>query len=682
MAVLNRDNTVYIIIIDSSNALNLEHKVKVLDDIDPDNELEKKLYWCGDTALIITCEKFYILLTLSGECKKQVYRSKGFIVIPELDCVRMFGNDKCEIIKLVPERYTKIFHPTSRAKAADLYNAYLENEEKNPSPENNIIEDKKGLEEGVRDILDAAYFEINTEDQKVLLQAAMFGKAFLNRSNSNFKHNYFTEVCKNLRVINSLKECKIARVVTYMQFLYLDSTPRNFMEILMKYQLFYFANEIALFLDYSKEIISQIYISWACCKIEHNPNDENLAEKIFERLKNDENASYVEVAHKAYLSSSTAEKNRKDLALKIIQYEPSIQKKVVFLLWIDQYEQALSESSKSLDPNLIDLVILKMSKDPDGGQNFWKLVSDNPRTRPRLFKYINDFRYQKVKKGIMINPKNKKNPKELPPPVVENKEDMDELLSKFALPDERAMYFLIRCYNEQFEMFEEYQDPKDKKMRTVRKLDPLQPEDRVFLLDQALKLKAKNNFTIDALNMYKTYLKEDRGSLAEHPEERPVFELLKDKALAGAEGGLVKKYKMSDRLAFIGKLRAMIEQPEKFRHIEGIERFIEDKNKKGDLLSFYEISSMMFENGMVSHAEKYALRIKDWDEQFFMLKYIATTNSINLAVDQAINNKRFDDLMDLANFVQQVEANPGKFPNITLTEDLAVKMAKAMAARR
>jgi len=56
------------------------------------------------------------------------------------------------------------------------------------------------------------------------------------------------------------------------------------------------ANEIARFMGYSREIISMIYTNWACVKIEQHPNDEYLSEKIFERLKNDENASYVEVA--------------------------------------------------------------------------------------------------------------------------------------------------------------------------------------------------------------------------------------------------------------------------------------------------------------------------------------------------------------------------------------------------
>lgn len=673
MALLNTANTLYVIIIDPSHLLNLEIRLPILDELDQEVETEKKLFWCGNTSLIVVCGRFYVLVTLDKEYKRQLHRAKGFVVIPELDCVRIFSNEKCEILKLVPELYTKIFLPTSRARAADLYNAFLENEEKNPSPENNVIEDKKGLEEGVRDILDAVYFEVNTDDQKVLLKAAAYGKAFLNKSNSSFKHDYFTEVCKNLRVVNSLKSCKIARCVTYSQFLYLDSIPRQFMGILMKYHLFYLADEIAKFLGYAKEIVSQIYITWACCKIDNHPNDENIAEKIFERLKNDDNASYVEVAHKAHESSSAPwETNKKNLSLKIIQYEPSIQKKVTFLLWVEQYEQALIESAKSLDPNLIDLVILKLAKDTEAGVNFWKMVSENPRTRPRLFKYVYDFKYQRIQKAVLLKKKAGDNK------GVPQQEDMDSYLEKFASNDERAAHFFWRCFAEQNEVYEDYQDPKDKKVRTIKKLEPLADADKMNLLEKASKLKIKNGFMAEAVEMYRKYLKEDKGQ----QPERPVIEVLKEKAMINKEGEIAKKYKISERVAFIAKLRSLMDQPDRFRQNEAIDKLLEEKNKKGDLVSYYEVVNMMIEYGMTERAEKYAMRIKNWDEQLFMLKYIATTNSINIAIDLAADQKRVDDLVDLGRFIEQVGASPGKYPNLILNEGFMQKIEKGLTGKR
>ena len=238
MAILAKNNTVYVIIIDVSNPLNLEFKVPILADIE---DVEKKIFWCGENSLVITAGKYFIPMTLDGEYKRQTHRSKGYIVIPEMDCARIFSAEKCEILKLVPDKYSRIFLPTSSAKSTDLYNAYLENESRNPSPENNIIEDKKGLEEGVTELLQATYYEMTPEAQKVLLRAAAFGKSFLNKSNSTFNHDYFTEVCRNLRVLNNLRSSKACRLITYQQLQYLDEKPSFFIHLLTKYHLFHLA---------------------------------------------------------------------------------------------------------------------------------------------------------------------------------------------------------------------------------------------------------------------------------------------------------------------------------------------------------------------------------------------------------------------------------------------------------
>jgi len=678
MAILNSSNVLHIISLEHSHAKDNKFKIPMLDELEQELKSDKHIFWCGPKAVMIVIGKFYVLATLEGECKSQMHRSKGFVVFPELDCIRIFSDEKCEILQLVPDNYSKIFLPTSKTRAADLYNAYVEQADKNLSPENSITIDKRGLEEGVMTLLDGAYFETKPENQQILLKAAAYGKSFLSKANSTFKQDYFGEVCKKLRVMNSLKSSNIARLVTHEQFLYLDSVPKYFIDILLKYRLYYLANEIAQFLGYDKEIISQIYIEWACCKIEQNPNDDNLAEKIFERLKNDENASYAQIARKAYESSSPNERARKDLALKIIQYEPSIHKRVIFLLWIEQYEQALIEASRSMDPNLIDLAILRLAKDAEEGMSFWKMVSENGRARPRLFKYIYDFKYQRIKKknvGIKgKKDKNKDKEKE------ENyfKDDLDVYLENFANPDERAAHYIWRCFVEQYEITEEFTDPKDKKVKIAKKLEPLAAEDKIHLLDESSKLKIKNTHMHDMMNMYKTYLREDKGD----QPEKPIVDVLKDKVLAARELEMTKKYKISEKMVFTTKLRAYLEQPEKLRQNDAIDRLLEEKNKKGELLSYYEVVNLMIDYGLNDKAEKYAVKIKNWDEQLFVLKYLATTTSLQTAIDQAISMKKTDDLVDLGRFVEQVELNPGKYPNIKSTDGFMEKIEKAVLGKK
>jgi len=676
IAVLSRDNTLYVIHIDPSNISDPQIKVHVLKD-DEEEEEPRRLYWCGDSALVIVSEERIILVTLDGESKKIVHRSKGYVLIQELDCMRIFSDEKCEILKIVPDTYANIFLPTSRAKSADLYNAYLEHSDRNIAAETSIIEDKKGLDEGVKDLLDAAYFETNPEEQKVLLSAAGFGKSFLSKSNSEFKFDYFASVCKNLRVVNSLRSSSIARIITYNQFIYLDSVPRYFIDILVKYQLFYLANEIARFLNYDSEIISQIYTQWACLKIEHNPYDENLAEKIFERLRTDENASYAEIAHNAFKNSSPNANVRKDLSLQIIQYEPSIHKRIAFLIRIEQFDKALIEAGRSMDPNLIDLIILKLAGDTDGAAKMWKMVSENGRARPRLFKYIYDFKYQRIKRLSDTTDKSKKGKKEIPKSYSELKDEMDPYLEQFATNDERVSHLIWRCFSEQYERLEEYQDPKDKKIRLAKKYDFLETEDKLFLLDKAAGLKVKNANLSEFITTYKTYLTEDIAQ-----QEKPIVDILKDKVMSNKDAEFAKKYRVNDKVAFITKLRALMEQPEKFRQNELIEKLLDEKNKKGELVSYYEVVNMMIDYGMINQAEKFSTRIKNWDEQLFMLKFIATTNSLNIAIDQAISMKKIDDLVDLGRFVEQAQINPTKYPHIHQTDSLMQKIERGVLGKK
>jgi len=670
IAILSRDNYLSVIHIDPSHTADPHFRVRVLQE---DEEDERSLYWCGDSAIVIVSEAHLVLVTLDGESKKIVHKSKGYLLIPELDCMRIFSDEKCEILKIVPETYSNIFLPTSRAKSADLYNAFLEHSERNVAAETSIIEDKKGLDEGVKNLLDAAYFEIDPKEQKILLGAAGFGKSFLSKSNSEFQFDYFADVCKNLRVVNSLRSSSIARIITCNQFIYLDSIPIYFIDLLIRYQLFYLANEIARFLNYDKEIISHIYVEWACRKIEHNPHDENLAEKIFERLKTDENASYAEIAHNAFINSSSNSSAGKDLCLQIIQFEPSVHKRIAFLLRIEQYERALIEAGKSMDPNLIDLIILKLASDPEGETRMWKMVSENARARPRLFKYIYDFKYQRIKK----HPDFKGKKKEAPKPYSSLKDEMDPHLEQFATNEERVSHLIWRCFSEQYERLEEYQDPKDKKTRLAKKFDPLEADDKLYLLEKASELKIKNANITEFLNVYKTYLKEDRGQ-----QERPVVDILKEKVMSSSDAEFAKKYKVNDKVAFIAKIRTLMEQPEKFRQNDLIEKLLEEKNKKGELVSYYEVVNMMIDYGMIDKAEKYATRIKSWDEQLFMLKYIATTNSLNIAIDQATSMKKIDDLIDLGRFIEQAQLNPAKYPKIQQTDSLMQKIERAVVGKR
>ncbi len=85
---------------------------------------------------------------------------------------------------------------------------------------------------------------------------------------------------------------------------------------------------------------------------------------------------------------------------------------------------------------------------------------------------------------------------------------------------------------------------------------------------------------------------------------------------------------------------------------------------------------------MIEKAEKYALRIKDWDEQLFTLQYIATTKSITAAIDQALSLKKYDDLIENARFIEKVGMNPTKYHKVIVNDGMMHKLEKGLAMRK
>ena len=70
-------------------------------------------------------------------------------------------------------------------------------------------------------------------------------------------------------------------------------------KILLRYRLHELAFKICKHLNLNQNIRSQIYVHWACCKVESPESDEQLCYIIYDRLKNEKGVSFTEIAQKA-----------------------------------------------------------------------------------------------------------------------------------------------------------------------------------------------------------------------------------------------------------------------------------------------------------------------------------------------------------------------------------------------
>jgi hypothetical protein len=618
---------------------------------------EMNLHWAGINCLVVVQGNQYWPISTLGkaEAKKKTIRDcKQIFCAPEIDGLRIISNKKCEILRELSDEYKGIKLWDSKKSSKDLYEAYRENEERKPSPTNKILQNKPELENNaIKECIEAAAFELNIEQQKELLKAAAFGKSFLPPT-SQFRHDLLPDTCKKLRVLNSLRGPGIARAMTYQQFMHILDQEHGetiLVDTLLKYNLFYLADEIAKYLAFSGPITSHIYINWACAKIDNDEPFEKISSQIYERLKNDKSISFVEIAHRAF------ERGKTELAKKLMDYETSVYKKVPVLIWLGEIQKGLDDACNSNDPNLIDLVIFRMMKDES------KMVSVIPhllkmqRAYPRLYRYMKEFYY--TNDNIPLNEKGLPPANEIkaPPPAKGAKKETKEFRNDtskidgktylfymaYAKDIERICFTVWRCYFER----------KESSEKMLRTSDELSVSDKIELIKQlkgAVKFKDDLKIYEDIFNMMEENF--NIVKLSNQPEEKPILTRVLEevKNATNAADAIQKKFKISDRLMFATKVRGFAENPTK-ENLERLELLLKNKNKSGDLMNFTDLAILLHEKGLNKEAEAAAIKIKDYDMRYLVLKSICTTTSLKHAVEAAIHSKNPDRVQEIENFL-------------------------------
>lgn len=596
MAFFTSDNSLFLVSSDFTKVLLKKENVsKDLKDPKSSNwKRALKLLWCGEDAVVLFIGRTINIITKDSVYEKEIKSTKALLPMQEIDGVKITSSNKCEILRALPAYYVNIFKINSSAKAKDLYEAYEDYEQRQASYENNILTEKKGLQEAVEECIDAACFELSTTEQLRLLRAAHFGKTFLNPNNSTFDHNKFSHSCKILRVISSLRNENLARAITYQQFLCL--TDAEVIRILIRYQLYYLADEVCKFLNYPSKLASQVYVNWACAKIEsaydsgesQEKQQEALAVAIYEKLKNEPTISFAVIARKA------VEIGKKHLAKKLLENERSFSKKLQVLLEMKDYINSLREAIFSRDPNLIEMVIFKMQNDntlPE--QSVWSLLSKTPLSKKLLLEYLKNF----------------------------NPSSLDDFMIDNSSGDERAMYAVKNGYN--------YKDL---------------PQRMALLKDFAMKF-FKDKFCEDVTREQYDFLSELIKYNGQQTEEisinKHLFNLFTNQKFEDAEKAR-KKFKISERNFYTIQAHALI----KSKKFDELEKLLADKNKKYATIPWFSVVDMLSEAGETDRAEKYVVKLPDVEEKLTILKMMS---KFRTAAEVAFSHKNRDFLEELLN---------------------------------
>ena len=555
-------------------------------EINHDKKL-KDMVWCAEDCVALISTRS-IELVGPDATERISLNSKGCFAFAEVDGIKVISNTKCEILRRLNDSYVNIFKLLSFEPGALLYEAYNSFENRNPLPDEDIRNKKNELSNGVLDCMNAGSFELYQETQSRLLKAASYGKAFL--SPSQIDHNLLGQVCRYLRVVHNIKNELYCRTITYAQLKSID--PSILVKILLRYRGHYLAYEICKYLDFPQKLKSLIYIDWARCKVESQESDEHLCLVINEKLKDEKGISFTEIAHKAIEIGKT------ELATKLLEYEPSISKKVPILLWMEKYDKALEDALQSRDSNLINMVILKLIKSQSNESFIYNLMSNNTLTHSHIISYYKNF----------------------------SEDGLHKYLEYLKLNDECGFSAIFQAYN----------------TADLTK--------RLELLKFAAKFfeNSKDSFYFNLICDQCEILKEILKTKAKNPTEKPISTML-DVFLKNKEvktGYEFKKMcKIPDRRFSILRIKNLI----KNKDFEELEKFVNENNKKACILPYEIISDLLISEKEEDLAEKYLLKIADVEEQINLLKLIGR---LKKAMEVAMMFKKNEILQEIRTTTQ------------------------------
>ncbi|KAJ3552868.1 hypothetical protein NM688_g3925 [Phlebia brevispora] len=318
----------------------------------------RQVVWCGNDAVLVTWESTVVVVGPFGDTLQYFYSGPTF-AITETDGVRVVGPESCDFIQKVPASTVSVFRPGSTSASAILYDAWEQFSRRSPKADESIRSIKPELAAAVDECVDAAGREWEPYWQRRLLNAAKFGKAFLDL----YDPTDFVNMGQALKVLNAVRFFEIGIPITYAE--YIKLSPAQLIGRLTARNLHLLALRISSFLHLPP---SAVLKHWACAKIlqsrptstsaESGLDDRVICDAIVQKFAQIGGAdvSYAEIAKKAW------EVGRTDLATRLLDHEPRASDQVPLLLNMKQDRLALTKAVESGDTDLVYHVLLHLQK--------------------------------------------------------------------------------------------------------------------------------------------------------------------------------------------------------------------------------------------------------------------------------------------------------------------------------
>ncbi|EJD40200.1 vacuolar protein sorting-associated protein 16 [Auricularia subglabra TFB-10046 SS5] len=371
LALLTAANVLWVVSADFQNSL-------VEFDVDAatahSGAVVRYVQWCGDDAVFLGLDGMTLLVG-PGPSLQYFYASPTFAV-SEIDGIRVFSADTCDFIQKVPNRALDIFLPGSTEPSAILYDAWAHFTQRSPRADEAVRHIRPDLASAVDACIEVAGWEWGVKTQRALLNAAKYGRAFLD----SYNPTDFVLMGQTLKVLNAVRYYEIGIPITYAQ--YLHTSPSHLLVRLTARSQHLLALRIASYLSMKPDAVLK---HWASAKIARAKKADGSAEddaticrtivEKFEQLGGGE-VSYADIARRAW------EVGRLALAIQLLEHEPRPADQVPLLLEMKDDRRALIKAVDSGDTDLVYTVLLALRPRLQLG-DFFRLVEEGgPRLAP------------------------------------------------------------------------------------------------------------------------------------------------------------------------------------------------------------------------------------------------------------------------------------------------------------
>ncbi|KAI0918848.1 hypothetical protein AcV7_006962 [Taiwanofungus camphoratus] len=334
----------------------------------------RQVEWCGNDAVLVTWDSLALLVGPFGDTLQYFYSGPTFAVT-ETDGVRVMGPDSCDFIQKVPASSVSVFRPGSTSPSAILYDAWENFSHRSPRADESIRSIRPELGAAVNECIDAAGQEWEPQWQRRLLNAAKFGRGFLDL----YDPTDFVNMGQALKVLNAVRFFEIGIPISYTQ--YVQVSPSHLINRLTSRNLHLLALRVSSFLSLKPDAVLK---HWACAKIVRSKptatssgkdaeldGDDAVCRSIvekFEKLRGGD-VSYADIAKRAW------EVGRAELATKLLDHEPRASDQVPLLLNMKEDRLALTKAVESGDTDLVYHVLLHLQKRLPLG-SFFRLIEE------------------------------------------------------------------------------------------------------------------------------------------------------------------------------------------------------------------------------------------------------------------------------------------------------------------